>query len=193
MSLHNKWVKYDAQTARASYPVVRLHTMNDNAQSKIVIKPHLLPRSLPDFLITFLILPLQLGGLFVVPALVTFLVFYSCMLAFLVSLVIYFVFLALSVWSITLSKDGIHFRRLLDSPKMLPWSDVVSIEVAPRWELIRKGWLWPLIPAREMTTSLSSLGHYRITWADGFCYYPPLDVALFENHVSKFLANRVSA
>jgi hypothetical protein len=138
--------------------------MNDNAQSKIVIKPHLLPRSLSDFLITFLILLLQLDGLFVVPALVIFLVFYSCMLAFLVPLAVYFVFLALSVWSITLSKDGIHFRRLLGSPKMLPWSDVVSIEVAPRWELIRKGWLWPLIPAREMTASLSSLGHYRITW-----------------------------
>lgn len=168
--------------------------MNDNAQSKIVIKPRIMPRSLSDFLITFLIPALlQLGGLFVVPALITFLLFRSDTLTFLVPLAIYFTFLALSVWSITLSEDGIHFRRLLGSPKLLPWSDVVSIEVAPRWELIRKGWLWPLIPAREMTISLSSLGHYRITWADGFCYYPPLDVALFENHVSKFLPNRVSA
>jgi hypothetical protein len=153
-----------------------------------------MPRSLSDFLITFLIpAPLQVLGLIVAPALVTILVFRSDTLALLVPLAIYCVFLALSVWSISLSDDGIHFRRLLGSPKVLPWRDVVSIEVAPRWELIRKGWLWPLLPAREMTASLSTLGHYRISWADGFCYYPPLDAALFEKHVSKYLANRVSS
>ena len=168
--------------------------MDDNAQSKIVIKPRIMPRSFSDFLITLLIpVPLQLGGLFVVPALATFLIFRSDTLALIVPLAIYFAFLALSVWSITLSKDGIYFRRLLGSPKVLPWGDVVSIEVTPRWELIRKGWLWPLIPAREMTTSLSSLGHYRITWAGGYCYYPPFDAELFENHISKYHANRVSA
>jgi hypothetical protein len=168
--------------------------MNGNAQSKILIKPRIMPRSLSDFLITILIAaPLQLGGLFVVPAFVSFLVFRSETLTLLVLIAIYFAFLALSVWSITLSEDGIHFRRFLGSPKLLRWNEVVSIEVTPRWELIRKGWLWPLIPAREMTTSLTSLGHYRITWANGFCYYPPLDVELFEKHVSNFLENRASA
>jgi hypothetical protein len=128
-----------------------------------------MPRSLSDFLITILIAaPLQLGGLFVVPAFASFAIFRSETLTLLVLIAIYFAFLTLSVWSITLSEDGIHFRRFLGSPKLLLWNEVVSIEVTPRWELIRKGWLWPLIPAREMTTSLTSLGHYRITWADGF-------------------------
>lgn len=168
--------------------------MKDNAPSRILIKPRLMPHSFSDFLITFLVAaPLQLGGLFVLPALITLVIFNSETLAFLVLLTIYFIFLGFSVWSISLSEDGIYFRRLLGSPKVLSWNDVVSIEAAPRWELIRKGWLWPLIPAREMTTSLSSQGHYRITWADGFSYYPPLDVAFFENHVSRFLTDPRSA
>jgi hypothetical protein len=94
------------------------------------------------------------------------------------------VLLAFTVWSITLTAQGIHFHRLLGTPKFLPWTSVHSVEIVPRRELIFRGWLWPLFPAREMTASLTSLQHYRITWRDGFCYYPPADTRAFERYVS---------
>jgi hypothetical protein len=167
--------------------------MNDNSSSKTVIKPRLMPRSFSDILINLLIaIPLQLGGLFILPGLVTYFIFHSQTLALMVPLATYIAFLSLSVWSLNLSNDGIHFRRLLGSPKVLPWSDVVSIEVAPRWELIRKGWLWPLMPAREMTASFTSVGHYRITWTEGYCYFPPLDTVIFNSQVTKFLKSRAN-
>lgn len=112
-------------------------------------------------------LPLQLAGLFAIPALVAYLATNSEIIALMVALGIYVAILTLSVWSISLSSQGIHFRRLFGSPKFLMWGEIVSIEVAPPWDLIRNGWLWPLLPAREMSMSLSALGHYRISWAQG--------------------------
>lgn len=166
--------------------------MNDTTHPKIVMKPRLLPRSFADLARCLLVpLPLQLAGLFVIPALVAYLATGSRDISLLVALGIYVAFLALSVWSISLSSEGIHFRRLLGSPKFLAWSEIVSIEVAPPWELIRNGWLWPLLPAREMTMSLSSLGHYRISWGQGFCYFPPLNRDLFESYVSRYMPSHV--
>ncbi len=162
--------------------------MNDATHPKIVMKPRLLPRSFSDLATCLLVpVPLQLAGLFVIPAMVAYLVTDSEVISLTVALGVYVAFLALSVWSISLSSEGIHFRRMLGSPKFLAWSEVVSIEVAPQWELIRRGWLWPLLPAREMTMSLSSLGHYRIAWAKGFCYFPPSNRELFESYVSKYM------
>lgn len=162
--------------------------MDDATPPKIVMKPRLLPRSFSDLATCFLVpLPLQLAGLFAIPAWVAYLVTGSESISLMVALGIYVAFLALSVWSISLSSEGIHFRRLLGSPKFLKWSEIASIEVAPQWELIRNGWLWPLLPAREMTMSLSSLGHYRISWDQGFCYFPPSNCKLFESYVSRYM------
>jgi hypothetical protein len=105
---------------------------------------------------------------------------------------LYLVFLGFSVSSLSLSPEGVRFHRLFGSPKFLPWSAVRSVEVAPRWELITKGWLWPLFPCREMTASFTSLRHYRISWAGGFCYYPPADAETFEEYVSRHLQKPVA-
>lgn len=161
--------------------------------TSIRIKPHIMSRDAADFCVSaFVVFPTQFLALFILPSVVAFLLSQSWYVALAAPVIIYVVFLAFSVWSITLTTEGIRFHRLLGIPKFLPWSGVLSVQVAPRWELIRRGWLWPLLPAREMTASLTSLQHYRITWRDGFCYYPPADAEAFEHYVSTHLQKPVA-
>ena len=160
----------------------------DVANTTVRISPRINSRGFSDFCVVwFVAFPVLLVALFIVPGLVSYLLSGSWRVGVGVPVVIYFVFLAFSVWSISISSEGIQFNRWLGSPKFLPWGRIASISVAPRWELILRGWFWPLLPAREMTASLTSLDHYRITWDTGFCYYPPADPLLFEEHVSKYL------
>ena len=159
----------------------------------IQIKPRIMSRDAADFcLVAFVVFPAQFLVLFVLPGVIAFLLSRSWPVAVIVPAVIYFIFLAFSVWSMTLTTEGIRFHRFLGAPKFLPWSNVSSVEVAPRWELIRRGWLWPLFPAREMTASFTSLQHYRITWREGFCYYPPADAETFEQYVRTHLQTPVA-
>ena len=141
-----------------------------------VFKPRFLPRGVLDFAITTLVaLPLQCIGLFVAPAAGVLLAFGSVEGALLAAFLVYLLFLLFSVWSISVSNDGIQFKRILGWPRLLAWSEVATVAEVPRWELIRQGWLWPIFPAREMTACLSSLRHYKITWRGGHCYFPPSD------------------
>jgi hypothetical protein len=84
-----------------------------------------------------------------------------------------------SVASIAVNDRGIVFSRIFGNPKFLAWQDIKEIAPASRRELILHGWLWPLLPAREMTPSLTSMGHYRIAWTKGWCYFPPQDAESF--------------
>lgn len=161
--------------------------------TSIRAKPRIMARDTVDFCVTvFVVLPAQFLALFIFPGVIAFLLSRSWYVALAVPAIIYVVVLAFSVWSITLTPEGIRFHRLVGVPKFLPWSSVSSVEVAPRWELIRRGWLWPLLPAREMTVSLTSLQHYRISWQAGFCYYPPADAQAFEQYVSTHLQRPVA-
>lgn len=165
----------------------------DTPDASIRIKPHIMARDAADFFIAWLIAcPVQLLGLIIIPGVLAFLVSDSRAIGLAVPAAIYLVFLGFSVSSLTLSPEGIRFHRRFGSPKFLPWSTVQSVEIAPRWELITKGWFWPLFPPREMTASFTSLGHYRISWAGGFCYYPPADAATFEQYVSRHLQKPVA-
>ena len=150
-------------------------------------------RGAADFcLVSFVVFPVQCLILFILPGVIAFLLSRSWPVCVAVPAVIYFVFVAFSVWSITLTTEGIRFHRFLGAPKFLPWTSIVSVEVAPRWELIRRGWLWPVFPTREMTASLTSLQHYRITWRKGFCYFPPADAEAFEQYVRGHLQTPVA-
>lgn len=91
------------------------------------------------------------------------------------------------VTHLTLSSEGIRFHRILGGPKFLPWKRVRSIVPASRSEVVLKGWLWPIFPAREMSSSLSSLGHYRIEWDKGSCYFPPTQPEAFEKFFKQYL------
>ncbi len=163
------------------------------ADTSIRVKPRIMARGAADFCVgLFIVFPALFLALFILPGVIAFLLSRSWYVALAVPLVIYFVYLAFSVWSITLTAEGIRFNRLIGVPKFLPWDSISSVEVAPRWELVRHGWLWPLLPAREMTASLTSLQHYRIRWQSGFCYYPPADTEAFEQYVSTHLQRPVT-
>lgn len=165
----------------------------DNPDTSVLVKPRIMARDLADFCIVWFVgCPVQLIGLLILPGIIAFLLSRSWQFALAVPAVIYLVFLAFSVWSITLAPDGIRFQRLLGTPKFLPWSKIESVEVAPRWELIIKGWFWPLFPCREMTASFTSLHHYRISWAGDFCYYPPANAEIFEEYVRRHLRKPVA-
>jgi hypothetical protein len=160
----------------------------ENTGHTIRFKPHVSPRDFADLCIgLFLVLPLQLLGLLVLPGTLIFFVTSSWWLVTAGLVIIGAVFYCFTVSSVTLSPDGMRFHRLIGTPKFLPWSAVRSLEVAPRWELIVKGWLWPLLPAREMTTSMTSLHHFRISWDGGFCYFPPADAEAFEKYAANYL------
>ncbi|HWX36838.1 MAG TPA: hypothetical protein VNZ53_56685 [Steroidobacteraceae bacterium] len=155
---------------------------------KIVLKPRLLPRGLVDAAVVAISAIIQICALFLLPPLLIYVVFRSAPAALILALLTYLAFLAFSVWSIVLTSEGIRFRRLFGYPKYLPWTAITSVESTPRLELIVKGWLWPLLPAREMTPSMTSQGHYRISWKGGFCYFPPRDTVEFENYVSEHIS-----
>jgi len=79
---------------------------------------------------------------------------------------------------------GLRFGpRRWGTPRSLPWDQVLSVEPAPRREVVVRGWVWPPLARREPTGSLSSLGHYRIEYRGGTCYFPPVDAVAFRNAI----------
>jgi len=151
------------------------------------IKPRILPRDIIDILIGFPIGVLSAALVMGVPALIvafsvsvdagaiTFLLLYAASFLFLVR-------------SVEVEQDAIIFRRVLGKPKRLLKSEIVSIEEAPRQEVVIHGWLWPIFPlAREMSASLSARNHFRIRWQSGFCYFPPKDIEQFRNAISEMM------
>jgi hypothetical protein len=171
--------------------------VNEDQQASIVIRPRIMPR---DFIDVCLGLPIGilLAALFFgIPALLAFILarslgvglFPSFFIAFLAYFLAYGFFLLFAVRRLTIAADGLHFHRILGSPKFLSWERISSVAVASRSELVLRGWLWPLFPSREITPSLSALHHYRITWDTGFCYYPPSHAKDFEQHVVGKLRN----
>ncbi len=173
-----------------------------------LIKPRILPRNLEDWFWSSVVGYIQLSILFLFPAILGVLVagsmawFYCSYAAVdatykmigivigaaiggaLAPLTVYVVFLLFTVWSLRVRDDGLHFARLMGVPKFLPWDQIVDVSPASRRELIVHGWLWPILPAREMTWCLTSIHHYRISWKEGWCYYPPADIAAFEKAIA---------
>ena len=84
-----------------------------------------------------------------------------------------------AVPAIEMDDAGITFRRLIGAPRFLTWETITSIRRAERAEVVLRGWLLPPIPPRGASLSLTSLGHYRIDWNRGSCYFPPADESLF--------------
>ena len=159
-------------------------SMNGHETDAVVIAPRIRPRDRLDGLLSAVVGLFQAAILFGLPALAAYLLTHSGVTAIAVFCAVYGLFFSFAVMRISISSEGIRFHRCFGSPRFLSWGRVTSIGVAPRAELILRGWLWPLFPAREMTACLSSLQHYRITWDGGMCYYPPAEPSLFEQHVS---------
>lgn len=144
-----------------------------------IFKPHVLPRDAKDALLAIVIGVFQTLVLFVLPGAFGYWLSGSLVVGIVVAMLAYVVYACFSVSHLKLSSRGIEFSRFLGTPKLLPWSSVTAVEEASRAEVIRHGWLWPLFPAREMSASLSSLGHYAIRFGNAAAYFPPRDPAAF--------------
>jgi hypothetical protein len=155
--------------------------------------PRILPRGGADLAVALAIAALQAAWLFILPSLVAGYLTHSSAVGEYTFLGLLVVFLSFSVEKLTIDQDGIRFHRLFGSPKFLAWERIVEVEEAPQSELIIRSWIWPPFPAREMTACLSSIGHYRITWDGGYCYFPPADVPQFEALVAKKVRNTQAA
>lgn len=155
--------------------------------SEITVKPRILPRDFIDCVLSVSVGLALVGVLLGVPALVAYWISHSVVIAFLTFCLFHGVFSCFAVSCLTLSPGGIRFHRLFGSPRFLPWEHIVSISVAPRSELVLRGWLWPPFPAREMTASLTAREHLRISWRDGYCYFPPVEPQAILAYASAYI------
>ena len=144
-----------------------------------IFRPQVLPRDLTDALVALVVGIFQTLVLFVLPGAIGFWLSDSMVLAVFASMLAYLIYACFLVSHLELSPRGIEFSRLLGTPKFLPWSSITAVEEVSRSEVVRRGWLWPLFPAREMTPSLSSLGHYAIRFGKDCVYFPPRDPVAF--------------
>lgn len=157
--------------------------------ANMTITPRVLPCDVLDVLIAVPVGTFQVTALFALPALIVGTTISSAA-GLLTFVFLYAVSLLFMVRTLEIEQDGLHFRRVLGSPKVLLWTQILSIDEAPRWELVFRGWLWPLFPARELTACLSAKHHFRIKWQGGFCYYPPRNVDEFKSAVTEFMKSR---
>ena len=157
---------------------------------QLSVPPRFWPRDALDWVLSITVGLLLTCVLFVGPAVIAFVITGSGAAAFITFSAAYAVFWLFSVRRISLSSSGIRFHRVFGGPRFLPWAAISSIEPAPRAEVVLHGWLWPLFPPRETTPSLSARGHFRISWDQRFCYYPPADPQMFRDYVSAHLQPR---
>jgi hypothetical protein len=149
-------------------------------------KPRILPHDFIDILIGVVIGTMLIVVSFVIPSVLAIWLSGNVVVGVATFLGIYCVWLLFWVRKLELSERGIRFVRVLGWPALVPWSDVESISLAPRLEVVLRGWIWPLFPPREMTASLTALGHYRIRFTAGTAYFPPANVEPFEIAIRRF-------
>jgi len=153
----------------------------------LTIRPNLAPRSFADASITASLLLLAvalLAGLGVTTAHALSLP--SSLPIVAVALCLTLLARTRTVRAIHMNGAGIRFVRWYGTPDFLPWEQVQNIRPATRQEVIFQGWLQVPLHPREATASLSSEGHYRIEWENGFTFYPPLDESAFREAVLRW-------
>lgn len=170
--------------------MMQLSTTYPPAMSAQTFAPQVAPRDLQDTLIAVLIGTVQCAVLFGVPGLAAYLATGSFEIAMLVAIVLYLLFASCSVSVITLAPEGIGLRRMLGGPRLIAWKDIKSVHEVTREELLVHGWLWPFLPPREMTPTMTSLGHFRIQYGSRGIYFPPKDAAAFQAAVARHLGQQ---
>lgn len=153
-----------------------------------IVPAKIWPRSGSDALITAFFGLLQVVVLFILPSILMSLLFQNVLVGIATYLALGLLWILLSVRTLRVSEDGMEFVRVLGSPKWLSWNQITSVEKAPRNEVILYGWLWPPFPTREMTFSLSCIGHYRIRYGSKWVYYPPRDGKVLESLVESYVS-----
>lgn len=155
-----------------------------------VLKPNLAPEGLADGLVSLAasLFILLLAGMVVAGAAAVALVATESPIAARVAglavlVVLIAAVLLTEVHWLRVDADGLRFGRWMGRPRVLPWEAVLQVEPAPASEVVVRGWLWPPLPPREATRSLSAQGHYRIEYLGGTAYFPPADRAAFRRAV----------
>jgi len=179
------------QNMPPEYALSQLRMRLRRQQTEISFKPAIAPKTILDW---FLIPITSVFMFLLLIALPSFVIAYATDSKS-IGLISYgflmFVLASVVVLRITVGETGIRFVRLFGSPRFLEWSDIESIALVTNpWEVFLHGWLWPPFPPHEASPSMTLLGHYKITWKDGFCYFPPRDMRAFEATIAKYLANR---
>jgi len=149
-------------------------------------RPRIAPRDFLDLMIALLVGCFQMLILFGLPAAVIGVAtdsFFGVFIGFCGSYVFFSLFI---VTSVSIDSRGMSFKRMFGSPRFLGWSSVHSITRPSRREVIIQGWLWPLFPSREMSPCMSSLGHVRIDWSGGYCYFPPQEIDRFLDAINAY-------
>jgi len=165
--------------------------------NKTAITPLRFPRDLQDalFIIVFgLVALIVAGGPWLAVILLSLPVAW-CALWLALVFGLHVVDLLNTVRRLELSPSGIRFVRPLGQPKFLSWEQITRIRPASRREVIIQGWLWPPFPLlpRAATRAMTSLGHYRIEWDAGFCFFPPSEEQTFVDTIRCYLSDRPSA
>jgi hypothetical protein len=139
---------------------------------RLILKPLILPQSFSDGALAAAVGALQFL-VFVLPGALALATFENNLpgIVLLVAVPLFFNLHCISQTSV--DTDGIHFKRVLGAPRTILWSEITSVHAVSSRELVVNGWLWPLFPAREMTPSLTTLGHYRIQFGTRWVYFPP--------------------
>lgn len=138
------------------------------------IKPRILPRSILDILICMPAMIIQMLLVFAVPVLMVFLLTRSEILSLFVFLMVWGFFLLGGVRYLLIDESGISLKRVVGVPKFISWDDLESVEISSPFNTIIYGWLWPPVPAREMTYSLSAHEHVQFTYSGGKrTFFPP--------------------
>lgn len=133
----------------------------------------------------FLLVPAFLAFLCLGPMSAAIIRGIACFLLLVLGILICILLLRFAVSRLSIDAGGIAFERRVGQPRFLRWTDIRSVRPAPRREVFLQAWLRPW-PTREPTKTKSTLGHYRIEWADGYVFFPPKDPALFEKAIRKF-------
>jgi hypothetical protein len=149
-------------------------------------KPKFWPDNLIDCTVCLSVLFVQVVFLFAAPAIIIGLLFSSSWTAVLSFCGLWFGFTLFAVKALDVTESGIKFVRTFGSPKFLPWDQIEEISDAKPVEVVWKGQLWPLFPAREMAPCLSCRGHFKIATASQISYFPPKDAAAFRQAVLQF-------
>lgn len=138
------------------------------------------PDNFTDGLIALLVFIVQTSILFILPSLTIYFLSNSFPLALLTYFYVSCVLSLFSINKITINDLGIVFDRTYGSPKFIKWNEIKSITPAESRDVILNGWLWPIFPFREFTKCLSSQGHFKIVYSDGYTFYAPKDSERFK-------------
>lgn len=158
----------------------------------VKIVPRILPRTFPDFLLTLSVGIIQILILVVLPYKLVGVVANNDVATIIPFLVILYFVLG-GVRFLGIDSEGIKFKRVLGAPKRIEWRFLEGVEVSPPLRTICLGWLWPIIPAREMTFSFSSYNHVLFHYSGGkLAFFSPYDIELLLACVQKYKPEALS-